>query len=211
MSADSSAAGPESVFDFEEEVGARVGSPVNNVDVVNEDDEQQTEQSISDPPSPPDDSPSPSSLSVSTSSGNGTSVETSVPDVAPISIQGSTMSTVIGSTSLPVPVPSRSDSHPNIESYLRPSSIPGPLVPSSSSPIPISGLVPSTSAPPNLSQTLSSAKIWRKLTGNANAPPKNDEEVKVKKGFFSRKANDALVRTKSKTASQYIVPLYVRS
>lgn len=193
-STDSSAAGPESVFEFEEEVGARVRSPVNNVDVVNEDDEQQTEQSVSDPPSPPDDSPSPWS---STSSGNGTSVE----NVAPILIQGSGKSTVIGSTSLPVPVPSRSDSQPNIETYLLPSSIVGPLVSSSSSPIPISGLVASTSAPPNLSQALSSASIWRKLTGNVNVHPKNDEEVKVKKSIFSRKANDTLVGTKSKTTS----------
>lgn len=167
-----------------------MGSPVN------EDDEQQTEQSVSDPPSPHDDSPSPSSLSISSSSGHATSVANSGP--APISIQGSTMSTVIGSTSLLVPVPSRSDSHLNIETHLRPSSTPDPLVPSSSSPIPISGLVPSTSTP-HLPQTLNSASIWRKLTGNASATPTNDKEVKVKKSFLSRKRNDALVRTKSKT------------
>jgi serine/threonine-protein kinase OSR1/STK39 len=186
----SSTPGPEGVFEFEAEVDV-------TVDSVNEDDEQQMEPFVSDPPSPPELSPSPSSSSMSSPSPSGATMSagTSVPDAALISSKDPTMSTIVASTSLPVPVPFHPDS---VETHLRP---PGPSEPSSL-PLPTSAPLPSTSAPPNLPQTSSSPSIWRMLTRNASGTVKAEDQTKGKKGFLSRKASNALMRTKSKTACE---------
>jgi hypothetical protein len=201
----SSSAAAEGVFEFESEIGVITASPSGSVDIIKKNDEQRLELLT---PCSPGISPSPSCSSMSSPSGAATSAGTSVPDALPSLPASPTMSTMIGSTPLPVPVPARSDSHANVDTHLRPSSTPGPSVPlqkPSSLPLPSSALQPSTSAPSNLTQPVSSSSLWRKLTGSA---PKAEDEVKVKKGFLSRKASNALVRTKSKTASKSS-PYYV--
>ena len=194
----------EGVFEFESEIGVIAASPSDGVDIIKKNDEQQLELLT---PCSPDISPSPSSSSMTSPSGAATSAETSVPDALPSLPTSTTMSTVIGSTPLPVPVPAHSDTHADVETHLRPSSTPSPSVPPhkpSSLPLPTSALQPSTSAPPNLAQPSSSSSLWRKLTGST---PKAEDEVKVKRGFLSRKASNALVKTKSRTASKCLFTL----
>lgn len=198
-SADSSSltAGPEAVFEFEAEVDATVDS----VDVVKEDDEEQMELFASGPLVPPEISPSHSlsSSSVSSPSGAATSAGTSAPDAGHIPTGDATKSTSLGPISLPVPVPRHVDPHSDIETQKRPNSIPGASIFSSLS-TQTSAPLPSTSAPSNLAQASSSSSIWRKLKGSGSGNPKAEDPTRAKKGFLSRKASDALVRTRSKTA-----------
>lgn len=188
--------GGEGVFEFEAEVNDILSSP-DSVNVAKEVDNLipgplDLESDVT--PSPPEMASSVSSASSSpVSEGIGTSAPFMPP---PIDSQMAAVLTTTSSASNPIPVPSCRDSNPSTESHNHriPSSNPDPsllpaLINSSLSP-----LHPSTSAPPNLAPPLQHQSLWRKLTGGSGGSLKTEDD-KQKKGYLSRKASDALVKT----------------